>query len=158
MINPLSLSKFNLFPAVSDNEINKVEKEMNLKFPKVFRELLKLSNGFETEEGVEIFGTDHIIERNKTYEVSEYAKGFLAVGSNGGGKFYLMPSKEDSTKLLEVDSGVMISEFSSLVNENFIEWINDGAINIDLLEEAVEDSRQLCDLVLVHSLKGEPPI
>lgn len=50
---------------------------MGLKFPKVYRELLKLTNGFESEEGVVIFGTDIIIGRNQTYEVSEYAQGYL---------------------------------------------------------------------------------
>ncbi|MGN7760624.1 SMI1/KNR4 family protein [Paenibacillus sp. 22594] len=155
MINSKSLSSFNLYPVVDENEINKVEVEMGLKFPKVFRELLKLTNGFETEEGVAIFGTDIIIERNQTYEVSEYAQGYLAVGSNGGGKFYLMSANEDSTELLQVDAGVMNPEFASLVSEDFIKWINNGAINIDLLEEEDEaDNEQLCDLILVNPLMG----
>ncbi|WCF09240.1 SMI1/KNR4 family protein [Paenibacillus thiaminolyticus] len=131
MINPQSLSSFNLYPAVDENEINKIEVEMGFKFPKVFRELLKLTNGFETDEGVIIFGTDIIIERNQTYEVSEYAQGYLAVGGNGGGKFYLMSANEDSTELLQVDAGVMSPEFASIVSEDFIKWINNGAINID---------------------------
>lgn len=155
MINSKSLSSFNLYPVVDENEINKVEVEMGLKFPKVFRELLKLTNGFETEEGVAIFGTDIIIERNQTYEVSEYAQGYLAVGSNGGDKFYLMSANEDSTELLQVDAGVMNPEFASLVSEDFIKWINNGAINIDLLEEEDEaDNEQLCDLILVNPLMG----
>ncbi len=155
MINSQYLSNFNLYPAVDENEINKLEVEMGLKFPNVFRELLKLTNGLETEEGVAIFGTDIIIERNQTYEVSEYAQGYLAVGSNGGGKFYLMSANEDSTELLQVDAGVMNPEFASLVSEDFIKWINNGAINIDLLEEENEaDQGQLCDLILVNPLKG----
>lgn len=155
MIHSQSLSDFNLYPAVDDNDINKVEIEMGLKFPKVFRELLKLTNGFETEEGVAIFGTDTIIERNQTYEVSEYAQGYLAIGNNGGGKFYLMLANEESTELVQVDAGVMDPEFAALVNEDFITWINNGAINIDLLEEEKEtDNGQLCDLILVHPLRG----
>lgn len=138
MINSQSLLSFNLYPAVDDNEINKVEVEMGLKFPKRFRELLTLTNGFETEEGVSIFGTDMIVERNQTYEVSEYAQGYLAVGSNGGGKFYLMSANFESTELLQVDAGVMNPEFASLVSMDFVEWINNGAMNIDLLEEEDE--------------------
>lgn len=155
MINPQSLLKFNLYSAVDDNDINKVEAEMDLKFPKAFRELLKLTNGFETEEGVVIFGTDIISERNQTYEVSEYAQGYLAVGSNGGGKFYLMSANENSTELLQVDAGVMNPEFASLVSDDFLKWINNGAINIDLLEEEdVAENKQLCNLILVHPLRG----
>ncbi|WP_342439384.1 SMI1/KNR4 family protein [Paenibacillus sp. FSL L8-0436] len=80
MINLQSLSTFNLYPAVDENEINRIEIEIGFKFPKVFRDLLKLTNGFETKEGVIIFGTDVIFERNQTYEVSEYAQGYLAIG------------------------------------------------------------------------------
>ncbi|WP_342481515.1 SMI1/KNR4 family protein [Paenibacillus sp. FSL L8-0340] len=57
---------FNLYPAVDENEINRIEIEIGFKFPKVFRDLLKLTNGFETKEGVIIFGTDVIFERNQT--------------------------------------------------------------------------------------------
>lgn len=135
MINPQSLSGFNLYPSVDEQEINQVETDMGLKFPRVFRELLKLTNGFETEEGILIFGTDIISERNQTYEVSEYAPGYIAIGSNGGGQFYLMPANEDSIELIQVDTGVMNPQFASLVSDSFIHWINDGAINIDLLDE-----------------------
>lgn len=155
MINPQSLSNFNLYPSVDENEINKVEIEMGLKLPKVFKELLMLTNGFETEEGVVIFGTDIINERNQTYEVSEYAQGYVAIGSNGGGKFYLISAKEDSTELIQVDAGVMNPQFASVVSKDLINWINNGAINIDLLDVDDESSNeQLCDLILVYPLRG----
>lgn len=155
MINRYSLSKFNLYPAADDTEIKKVEIEMGLDFPKVFRDLLKLTNGFETEEGVSIFGTDTIIERNQTYEVSEYAQGYIAIGDNGGGTFYLMSAAEESSQLLQVDAGVMNPEYATIVSEDFITWINNGAINIDLLEDDDESSNEgMCELILVHPLKG----
>lgn len=66
-----------------------------------------------------------------------------------------MSAKVNSTELLQVDAGVMNPEFASLVSEDFIKWINNGAMNIDLLEEEdEEDNRQLCNLILVHPLKG----
>lgn len=155
MINPQSLSNFNLYPSVDENEINQVEMEMGVKFPKAFKELLKLTNGFETEEGVDIFGTDSIKERNQTYEVSEYAHGYVAIGTNGGGKFYLMAAHDDSTELLQVDAGVMDPQFASVVSTDFTSWINNGSINIDLIDvEEEADNGQLCDLILVHPLRG----
>ncbi|ERI10256.1 SMI1/KNR4 family protein [Aneurinibacillus aneurinilyticus] len=154
MIDFQSLSTFELYPAVDDREIDSAEEKMAIKFPIVFRQLLKLTNGFETEEGVVIFGTDIIIERNETYEVAEYAEGYLAVGSNGGGKFYLMSTNEDATELLQVDAGVMNPEFATIVSGNFIEWINNGAKNIDLIEDDEENNVNLCDLILIHPLSG----
>ncbi|WP_151738058.1 SMI1/KNR4 family protein ['Paenibacillus yunnanensis' Narsing Rao et al. 2020] len=153
MINLRSLSNFNLYPSVNEHEINRVETEMGLQFPKVFRELLMLTNGFETNEGVVVFGTDIINERNQTYEVPEYAQGYVAIGSNGGNKFYLMSANKDAIELLQVDAGVMNPQFASIVSGNFIDWINNGSVNIDLLEEET-DNEQLCDLILVNPPSG----
>lgn len=155
MIDFQMLSKFELYPSVDESEIKKVEEEMGNAFPKVYKELLKLTNGFNTHEGNVIFGTDIIIERNETYEVAEYAKGYIAVGSNGGGKFYLMHAKEDTTELFQVDTGIMNPEFASLVTSDFVKWINDGAISIDMVEEEEElNDESYCDLILVHPLSG----
>ncbi|MGZ7440956.1 hypothetical protein [Paenibacillus sp. TH7-28] len=57
------------------------------------------------------------------------------MGSNGGGKFYLMVANESSTELWQVGTGVMDPAFASLVSEDFITWVNAGAKDMDLLEE-----------------------
>ncbi len=155
MIDISSLAKFELYPSVEDNEIDKAEKELSLKFPKVFRELLHYTNGLVTDEGGVIFGTDIIVERNRTYEVAEYAKGYVAVGSNGGGKFYLMPANVDATELFQVDCGVMTPEYAKSVSTDFTSWINKGATNIDILDECEEITcNELCDIILIAHPAG----
>ncbi|MEO3943975.1 hypothetical protein [Gorillibacterium sp. CAU 1737] len=65
-----------------------------------------------------------------------------------------MPAHDDSTELLQVDAGVMNPQFASVVNKDFTNWINNGALNIDLEDVEVEtDNEQLCDLILVHPLR-----
>lgn len=153
MIDLSKLSNAELYPAVNNVEIDKLELEMGIKMPKVFKALLSLCNGLVVGNGIVIFGTDIIAERNLTYEVSEYAKGYIAIGSNSGGKFLLMPAEENATQLLQVDCGVMNPEYATLVTTNFEKWINEGAVNIDLIEE-IKTKEQLYDLVLVEQPKG----
>lgn len=154
MIDFQKLLDFEIYSGVSADEIIKVEIEMDLALPSEYKQLLQYTNGFVTEEGITIFGIDIINERNKTYEVGEYAEGYVAIGSNGGGKFLLMASNEDSTELIQVDSGVMNPEYATVVSESFVKWINDGAVNVDLIDESQEiHNEKLCDLILVR-----PPV
>lgn len=155
MIDQLNLTKFELYPAVDDHKIDKVEMELGLALPKVFKELLHYTNGLVSDDGGVIFGTDIIVERNKTYEVTEYAKGYVAVGSTGGGKFYLMPANEEATEILQVDCGDMTSKCATLVSADFTSWINEGAINIDIVGDDVEIiDQELCDLILITQPTG----
>lgn len=154
MIDVQKLSTYELYSPVDENEIKKVEEEIGLVLPNAYKQLLQHTNGFVTEDGVVIFGVDIINERNTTYEVREYAKGYVAVGSNGGGKILLMAANESATDLIQVDAGVMDSTYATVVSENFVKWINDGAIDVEFLDEEQEIYKEkLCNLILIS-----PPI
>ncbi|ADH07764.1 SMI1/KNR4 family protein [Bacillus cereus group sp. BceL101] len=154
MINVQKLSTYELYSPVDENEIKKIEEEMGLILPNAYKQLLKHTNGFVSDNGVVIFGVDIIDEMNKTYEVHEYAKGYVAVGSNGGGKILLMNANENATELVQVDSGIMDPNYATTVSENLIQWINDGAIDIDCVDEEQEVFKEkLCNLILVS-----PPV
>ncbi|MEO3943974.1 hypothetical protein [Gorillibacterium sp. CAU 1737] len=57
MINPQSLLTFILYPSVDEKEIIPVEMDMGVRFPRVVKELLKVTNGLETEETAEVSST-----------------------------------------------------------------------------------------------------
>ena len=79
----IDLSKIMFFEKgnpITDEEINEIENELNIELPTVYSDLLHCINGFGTAQGIKIFGTKEIIERNATLEVEEYAKGFVAIG------------------------------------------------------------------------------
>lgn len=154
MIDVQKLSTYELYSPVDENEIKKVEEEMGLVLPNAYKQLLQHTNGFVTENGIVIFGVDIINERNTTYEVREYAKGYVAVGSNGEGKFLLMAANENATELIQVDSGVMDPMYATVVSNNFVKWINDGAIDVEFVDEEQEIYiEQLCNLILIS-----PPV
>lgn len=154
MIDVQKLLTYELYSPVDETEIEKVEEEMGLGFPNTYKQLLRHTNGFVNENGVVVFGVDVIHERNKTYEVHEYAKGYVAVGSNGGGKLLLMATHENATKLVQVDLGVMDLNYSVVVSENFIQWVNDGAIDIECVDEEQEVCKEkFCNLILISPPK-----
>lgn len=155
MIDVQKLSTYELYSPVDENKIKKVEEEMGLVLPNAYKQLLQHTNGFVAENGVVIFGIDIINERNATYEVREYAEGYVAVGSNGGGKFLLMAANESATELIQVDSGIMNPTYANVVSGNFIKWINDGAVDVEFLDEEQEIYKEkLCDLILISPPLG----
>ncbi|WML33918.1 SMI1/KNR4 family protein [Clostridium sp. OS1-26] len=123
----LNNSKYVLNKPARIDEIEKVEIVLEYKLPKVYKTLLLMSNGLSVDNGIEIFDTDLLVEMNTEYQVSKYANGYVAIASNGGGKFILMPADESALVVLQVESGALNPKYSTLVDESFIEWINDGA-------------------------------
>jgi hypothetical protein len=135
------------FPA-NDIEIAKIETEMKVKLPKAYMELLKYSNGFSTNNGLLIYGTHDIIERNLTWEIKEYAKGYIAVGDDGRGKVFLMKQAFNSTDLYIVDSGYMNPIEASLVTPDFLKWINGGCVINDSPNNA-DPICETCSIILM---------
>ena len=144
--------KYELREPAKLDEIKKVEISLGYTLPKVYKQLLQKSNGLSVENGIEIFDTELVVEMNIEYQVSKYASGYIAIASNGGGKFILMKADENSLVVLQVDSGALNPKYATIVNESFIEWINDGAKNIDLEEE--DEEEELGSLILIEAPKN----
>lgn len=133
-----------IIPA-SLEEINLVEKKLDLTLPQLYCELLELANGFTNIEGVNIYGTEEIIERNETWEVKEYAHGYVAIGDDGGGNVFLMKAKLDEQIVIAVDSGYMQPDSDSeIISSNLYEWISSGC----QIQKNIEYD-DLCDIILV---------
>lgn len=134
-------------PSASDIEIQEVENKMNNVFPNVYKDLLHFSNGFSIGGGLQIYGTDEILERNQTWEVDEYAKGFIAVGDDGGGNVFLMSQYREEKQVLVIDSGDMNPDHASIVTVDLIKWINSGLLREQDNETSVEQPER-CHIIL----------
>jgi translation elongation factor EF-1beta len=154
MIDMIKAENLKTNPSANDIEIDKIEAEMKVKLPKVYRELLKYSNGFSIGFGLLIYGTNDIIERNLTWEIEEYAKGYIAVGDDGSGNIFLMEQDFNSTNLYVVDSGYINPEEANLVTSDFIKWITDGCIIHVVQSTANQTSFDTCDIILVTYPNG----
>ena len=94
-------------------------------------DLLKCSNGFETEEGVVIYGIEELEERQGAYEIEFYAPGYLAIGDDSGGAVIIF--KENA--VLTVDAGSMSPKDMVLISGSITQWVLQGCP----LDESEED-------------------
>ncbi|NQD52120.1 SMI1/KNR4 family protein, partial [Bacillus altitudinis] len=53
----------------SDIHIKEAESQLNIVLPHAYKTLLKQTNGCSVEGDVLLYGTEDIVERNKTWEV-----------------------------------------------------------------------------------------
>lgn len=139
------------YPA-SDIEIDNTEKEMKIKLPIVYKELLKHTNGFSTDSSLLIYGTHEIVERNQIWEVDDYAKGYIAIGDDGGGNVFLMQQNTEAKAVLVVDSGDMTPGNATTVTCDFINWVSNGCI---ISNGAITNSLpDICNIVLLDIPSG----
>ena len=113
-------------PPGSNEDIIQIEKIMNTKIPIAFKELLLTSNGFLTTEGVFIYGTEDIVERNETWEVHQYAHGYIAIGDDSGGRVFLMVADTASLQVIIADSGDINPSHAEVMTNDFVEWVSRG--------------------------------
>lgn len=110
----------------TENDILQVEHSMSCQLPTVYRRVLQEVNGVSLANGVLIYGTEELIERNETWEVDEYAKGYIAIGDDGGGMVFLMAIKAEDYRVLAVDSGDMNPKHATLITCDFYKWLQEG--------------------------------
>ncbi len=136
-------------------EVNFVENKLRLILPKVYRKLLNTTNGLANGKGIGFYGTDELVERNETWEVYEYAKGYVAVGDNSGGKVFLMKSDLNAKEIIAVDSGYMNPDDEpEVIATDFEKWISEGCIISKFNPQGVKSSIELHNIILEQSPIG----
>ncbi|MGV6981906.1 SMI1/KNR4 family protein [Bacillus pumilus] len=128
MINFLQSPNNHLNESASDKQIKKAESQLNMVLPDAYKNLLKQTNGCSIGGDVLLYGTEDMVERNATWEVQQYASGYVAIGDDGGGRVFLMRQAEEEKKVWIVDAGVMDPQHAELVTENLLEWVSRGCI------------------------------
>lgn len=149
MINLSKVSYLIKNTVASDIEIQEAENLLP-KLPNVYKDLLKYTNGFSLGGGLVIYGTEDIVERNETWEVDEYARGFIAIGDDGGGNVFLMLQDTDEKKVLVIDSGDMNPSHANLVTSNFTKWVNSGCLN-EIDQKTNIEIPDTCNILLVKT-------
>ncbi|MEH7686764.1 SMI1/KNR4 family protein [Bacillus safensis] len=126
MLNLPEIPHLHVNKPVSDIHIKEAESQLNMVLPRAYKELLKQTNGFSIGGEVLLYGTEDMVERNKTWEVQQYASGYVAIGDDGGGQVFLMRLAEEEKKVWIVDAGVMDPQHAELVAEDLLSWVNEG--------------------------------
>ncbi|PEE44565.1 SMI1/KNR4 family protein [Bacillus pseudomycoides] len=139
--------------SVSDIEMQKLEELMKIELPNVYKDLLRYTNGFSIGGGLTIYGTEDIVERNETWEVTEYASGYVSIGDDGSGNVFLMLQGVDVKEVLIVDSGDMDPNHATVIALDFSDWVNAGCLNEKIQKIAMEFP-DTCNIVLVETPNG----
>lgn len=148
MINLSMVSNLIKNTAASDIEIQEVENIFPKLLPNVYKDLLRYTNGFSIGGGLVIYGTEDIVERNETWEVDEYASGFIAIGDDGGGNVFLMLQDADEKEVFVIDSGDMNPSHANLVTSDFTKWVNSGCLN-EIAQKTSIELPDTCNILLV---------
>lgn len=136
-------------------EINFVESELGLDLPKVYRVFLSTANGFINDEGIGLYGTADLVERNQTLEVKEYANGYVAIGDDSGDKVFLMKSEHGAKEVIAVDCGYMNPEDGpEMIAADFEQWISEGCIITISKLEGAKSSIEPHDIILERAPFG----
>lgn len=139
----------------SDNEIRSVENEMKILLPEEYRELLKITNGFSTDSGLVIYGTEDILERNETLEVEKYANDYIAIGDDSGDIVFLISKDHMRKDVLSVGCGDLNTLNAKCLAPDLSKWLNN---NCNLYEEGQENKiqtyTQYYNIVLTGLPKG----
>jgi hypothetical protein len=80
-------------PLASEEALEECERRLEKALQRDLSALLRSTDGFHSET-VLIYGTNHLPERNRTFEVDRYCLGFIAIGDDGGGRAILLRSPE----------------------------------------------------------------
>ncbi|MEM8995103.1 MAG: hypothetical protein AAGF23_09980 [Acidobacteriota bacterium] len=85
--------------------------------------LLGLSDGLHAHGELNLYDADSIPERNDTYGIVETAPGWLMIGDNGGGRFFVLePAAGGSRRVHAMDTGALFADDAELVAESLAAW------------------------------------
>lgn len=141
---------------LSDKEIQKIEKSLNLKLPLFYKEFLKdfpieiatfkrekcIANEKLNERYLRN-SVDSIIQVNRFFECYELSNLF-AIGDNGAGLYYVINLNGTTTKVYSVESGGYYSpelaRYIHLTDENFEKYIEAEAMTLTDFANKVIDA------------------
>ncbi|UXH76183.1 SMI1/KNR4 family protein [Roseateles amylovorans] len=106
------------------NELIALEQQLGYTIPSEHKVLLQMANGFTLENGVFIYSSSELFERNSTFEVDRYSPGYIAIGDDSGGRSILIAREKAGVFL--VDQGSMDPDEFELISQTLSIWLSDS--------------------------------
>ncbi len=106
-----------------DRQLDELSTRMNVELPVEYRQLMKESNGVHANL-VELYPIEDIPERNETYEVAQYAPGYLLIGSVCSFPLLLKSGRE--SPVYQNDWGAMSPDCMTMLGTSLADWIAKG--------------------------------
>ncbi|WP_300265915.1 hypothetical protein [Microbacterium sp.] len=87
------------------------------------RALFESCDGFLTDSGIAVYETADVAERNVTFEVAEYAPGFVLFGDDSGGRGFLLHVATPDSPVYVSDLGDLDPTRFEVVCVDLASWI-----------------------------------
>ncbi|MCL1853669.1 MAG: SMI1/KNR4 family protein [Peptococcaceae bacterium] len=157
------LGVIKVYQGAPKESIIALEASMNMAFPEDYKIFLRYSDGLYLENGVSLYSANEIIERNTTYEISDYCEGFLLIGDDSGGRGFLINVQKSGSKVYNSGFGDLNPPDFRTVANSFQEWVENGfvipdyqTLNSDQIGQYKEPSlkcRNAEERLIRHGLK-----
>ncbi len=110
--------------AAAPAEVGRARAELATILPAALPALWSVRDGLLTESGIAVYSAAGIAERNATYEVAQYAPGFLLIGDDSGGRGFLLRAEDPDSAVFSSDLGDLGPEDFEVVAADFASWID----------------------------------
>ena len=110
-------------PPATAAQIDTLAATLGLELPEEYRALLAEANGVSANL-VQIYAADDVPERNATYEVAEYAPGYLLIGTVND--FPLLLRAGRASAVYQNDWGAMTPDIMDELAPSLADWVERG--------------------------------
>ena len=93
-------------PPASEEEIKKIEKQLGLEIPEVYRRFLLNTNGMVFDLCV-VYGTEDVVEAYINNQVSKNAPGYLSIGNDNGDRELIIKADKSAVMCGFIDAGAI---------------------------------------------------
>lgn len=109
--------------AAPSADVARARAEIAVSLPAPLVALWKVTDGLMTDAGVTVYSARCIGERNTTYEVAQYAPGYILIGDNSGGRGFLLQADEPNSTVFASDLGDLGPDDFEVEAVDFMSWI-----------------------------------
>ncbi|MFF7457202.1 SMI1/KNR4 family protein [Kitasatospora sp. NPDC008115] len=109
--------------AATPADVARARAGIGLGLPAPLVALWGVTDGLMTDAGVTVYPAGCIGERNSTYEVAEYAPGFVLIGDDSGGRGFLLRAGDPCSAVYSSGLGDLAPEDFEVESADFASWI-----------------------------------
>lgn len=135
---------------VNNKLINEYEINYGMRIPNLYKDFLKVNDGFSFDGGKILYSLNDLKEMNDNLQIHKYQPDYIAIGDDGGGLVFLMKQEANAEVVFLVDMSDYEIETAYKKISNFNEWFNRGC-NIDTEEN--EKNNKLSKIGSVYLTK-----
>lgn len=83
----------------------------------------EMADDLVTDAGIVVYSAGNLVERNLTYEVADYAPGFVLIGDDSGGRGFLVRVNDPDSSVFSSDLGDLDPMDFEIEAADVLSWI-----------------------------------